>query len=271
MAVLIITPDKGILISLRPVLFGDDALHTGHRKRLIKSYLDNGLDVLEDHRVLELLLFYCIPRKDTNEIAHRLIQKCGSLHGVLDADPRDLMKVEGVGENTAVFLSMMPRLMKRYQKSKQGHAPLILTPAQAAEYASTLFTSGSHEEFYIICLDSQSRVKAAVKICSGTVNELPVYTRVVVEAAIRSRAFAVILAHNHPGGSLEASVEDIEVTENIVTALNAINIAVRDHIIVTDNGCLSLAKRKVIEAGYTEEYLHVAAESPDTAPRSALD
>jgi DNA repair protein RadC len=220
--------------------------HEGHRKRLKARFQKEGLDGFDDHQVLELLLFYSIPCKDTNNIAHDLMKRYGSLWGVLEADPLDLQKVAGVGENTAVLFSLIPSLARRYKNSKWGEKPIISSSKTAGEYAASLFEGRVYETFYVISLDSQNRVNYADNIFEGTINEAPVYPRLIVEAALRHQANSIILAHNHPGGSLAASQSDIECTKKIITALESISIKVMDHIIVAGHNYFSFAEKGLI-------------------------
>ena len=208
-------------------------LHKGHRERLRLRFLKEGLDSFEDHQALELLLFQAIPRFDTNPIAHRLIQRFGSFSAVLEADPKDLASVEGVGENAAVFLSMIPQITRRYFHDRVKHSRKPLNNSEsAAEYLVPLMAGRSEEVFYVICLDSQLRVLYPALISEGTVKDALVHPRHVAEAAVRHKAASVILAHNHPAGSVKPSTHDHKLTRNLVQALGGINVHVVDHIIV---------------------------------------
>lgn len=208
-------------------------LHKGHRERLRERFLREGLDNFEDHQVLELLLFQAIPRLDTNPIAHRLIHRFGSLSAVLEADPKDLAVVNGVGSNAAAFLSMIPQITRRYflDRIKHTRKPLNTSEA-AAEYLVPLMAGRSEEVFYVICLDSQLRVLYPALISEGTVKDALVHPRHVVEAAVRHKAASVVLAHNHPAGTVRPSKHDHAITKRLVQALGGINIPVVDHIIV---------------------------------------
>ena len=224
----------------------DKKLHEGHRQRVKTRYLTEGLDAFEDHQVLEMLLFFCIPMKDTNELAHKMLQEFGSLPGLFEADSNDICKHCGVSENTAILVSLIPSLARRYFKGKWGDKPVISSSSKAGEYAVTLFAGRTYEAFFAICLDSQNRVNYAALVHEGTINEAPVYPRLIVEAALRHQASSLILAHNHPGGSLQPSNADIEVTKKIITAIEAISIKVMDHIIVAGDNFYSFAEKGLI-------------------------
>jgi len=218
-------------------------LHKGHRERLRLRFLKEGLDSFEDHQALELLLFQAIPRLDTNPIAHRLMQRFGSFSAVLEADPKDLASVEGVGENAAVFLSMIPQITRRYFHDRVKHSRKPLNNSEAAaEYLVPLMAGRSEEVFYVICLDSQLRVLYPALISEGTVKDALVHPRHVAEAAVRHKAASVILAHNHPAGSVKPSTHDHKLTRNLVQALGGINVHVVDHIIVAGEQIYSFSR-----------------------------
>ncbi|GAE89976.1 RadC family protein [Acetivibrio straminisolvens] len=221
-------------------------VHEGHRKRLKERFLKEGLDSFEQHQVLELLLFFSIPRRDTNELAHTLLNRYGSLSGVLEADPKDLAATPGIGENSAILLSLIPHLSRRYLNDKWRDKPELNSSTKAGQYAISLFWGRNYEVFYVICLDAQNRVNYAQLVHEGTINEAPVYPRIIVETALRHKANSVILAHNHPGGTLNPSKADIEATNRIRTALEAISIKVIDHIIVCGGKYVSFAERGLL-------------------------
>lgn len=221
-------------------------LHEGHRQRVRARFLAEGLDAFEDHQVLELLLFFSIPLRDTNKLAHQLIGDFGSLANVLEADPRELCRRHGVKENTAVLLALVPQLARRYFKGKWGGKPELNSSSKAGEYVVSLFVGRCYEAFYVVCLDAQNRVNYAALLQEGTINEAAVYPRLVVEAALRHQANCVILTHNHPGGTLRPSDADIQVTKKIAAALNTIAVHVADHIIVAGEGYYSFAEHGLI-------------------------
>lgn len=221
-------------------------MHQGHRARVRQRYLQEGLDSFNEHQIIELLLFYSIPRKNTNEIAHKLIDRFGSLSGVLDAGVKELMKVEGISENSAVFLSMLPNISRIYLKSKWGNRPKLNSSTKAGEYVVDLFTGRSYEVFYVLCLDAQNRLIHAVPVHEGTINEAPIYPRIIIETVLNHKANSVILAHNHPGGSTKPSQADINATEQIAVALDSIQVRLVDHIIAAGDNYVSLAEKNLI-------------------------
>jgi|LSQX01.2.fsa_nt_gb DNA repair protein RadC len=221
-------------------------VHEGHRKRLKERFLREGLDNFEQHQILELLLFFSIPRKDTNEIAHTLLNKYGSLSGVFEAEFEDLVKTPWIGDNSAFLLTLVPDLARRYFNDKWRDKPELNSSTKAGQFAVTLFAGRQYEVFYVICLDAQNKVNYAELVHEGTINEAPVYPRLIVEAALRHNSNSIILAHNHPGGSLSPSRADIEATARIRTALESISIKVVDHIIVCGEKFVSFAEKGFI-------------------------
>lgn len=227
----------------------DDNLHIGHRERLRKRFLEEGLDTFDDHQVLELLLFHAIPRGDTNPTAHRLIRRFGSLSAALEADPKDVASVEGIGDKAAVFLSMIPQVTRRYFHDRVlRDRPKLSTSEAVTEYLIPLMAGRPEEVFYVLCLDTQCRVVYPALVSEGTVKEAAVYPRHVVEEAIRHRAASVILAHNHPAGTAKPSQQDHQLTRLLVHALGPLDIKVLDHIIVAGDQAFSFAREGILPA-----------------------
>ncbi len=221
-------------------------IHAGHREKMKQRFVEEGLTAFEDHQVLEMLLFYTIPRRDTNEIAHRLLDKFGTLESLLDASHEELMTRGGVTRNTAIFLSMIPQLARRYMIIKQGKKPVLDSSAKAGQFVVSLFVGKSYEAFYVICLNAQNQLNYAALVHEGTINEAPVYPRLIVETALRHKASSVILAHNHPGGSLKPSGADIDVTRKVCDALKTISVTVIDHMIAAGNNYYSFAEQGLL-------------------------
>lgn len=216
------------------------SLHDGHRQRLIQRFLRDGLDGFDEHNILELLLFYAIPRKDTNPLAHVLLDHFGSLAGVLDASPQELQSICGVGENTAAFLKLLPELTRIYCSQRQEEVCLS-NSAQAGNYLMPRFIGRQEETVLLVCLDAKYRVLSCSILHKGSVNSAEVNTRKLLSVALKHNAVSIILAHNHPGGIALPSEEDIRTTNNIKSALSAAGIRLFDHIIVADHDFVSLS------------------------------
>ena len=217
--------------------------HKGHRERMRRKFLEHGIDSFEQHEILELLLFYSYPQRNTNIIAHNLLKKFGSLSGVFDADYKSLTEVEDVGENTATLLKLQSAMCRIYMEDKFKEVKNEqLTPANAGDYVKTLFYGYTTEVFYLLSLDVECRLISADIISKGTVNSAPVYSREVVKKALDTGAAFAILAHNYPNGALFPSDSDIKITKMIEDALSYIKVRLIDHLIVADNRYISLAK-----------------------------
>ena len=218
-------------------------LHAGHRARLRKRFLEEGLDAFEDHQVLELLLFFAIPRRDTNELAHLLLRRYGSLSAVLEADPVDLARTEGLGGGAAALLALVPALTRRYWADRTRHQRHALTTTErAAEFVVPFMAGRTNEVFCVLCLDTQCRVIVPALVEEGLPDRAHVEPRQVVEVALRHKAHSVILAHNHPTGQAKPTTADHRVTQSLMAAFSAIGIPVRDHLIVAGEQWFSFAR-----------------------------
>lgn len=216
-------------------------IHKGHRERVKKRFLKSDLDDFEPHQVLEMLLFYCNSRKDTNEAAHKLINEFGSFVGVLDADYEQLCKVEGVGEHTAVLLKMIPSLARYYQTSKQRKSMKVLLNAdQMKAFLAPYFIGRREECIMMLCLNNGGEVLGVDLVQEGSVNEVPVDIGKVLKIALDKKASCVVISHNHPDTIALPTPEDIFVTRNISQALKLVNVSLLDHLIFDSDGSVSL-------------------------------
>ncbi len=218
-------------------------MHQGHRERVRQRFLRESLSSFAPHELMEFLLFYAIPRRDTNELAHRLMKTFGSLSSVFNAGVSELMKVEGMGRNAAILISMIPQLSQRYLSDTKGSRPFIMDSTAAGEFSLSLMCGRIYEVFFVVCMDKQRRVLYTELICEGTIDETPAYPRLIIESVLRHKAHSVILVHNHPSGGLQPSANDVNVTKRIVTVLESMDISVVDHIIVADGKFTSMSDR----------------------------
>ncbi|MBQ4552910.1 MAG: DNA repair protein RadC [Clostridia bacterium] len=235
--------------------------HEGHRKRLRDRFSAAGLEAFAPHEVLELLLTYAIPRRDTKPIAYALITRFGSLHAVLQASVQELMQVDGIGENAATLLSMMMPLFRAYHKSAEEEAPTLKNLQQCLTYCKGLFSGERYEKLYVICLDGRMRRINTVLISSGDVNQVPVFARHVLSAASQCNASGMIITHNHPNGSAHPSSEDIELTEALAQILSGISVTLYDHIIVAPTEIYSFRQERLLEV--EQITLENAAQHPE--------
>lgn len=217
-------------------------VHDGHRKRMRQRFLEEGLDQFTDVQVLEILLFYCIARQDTNPIAHGLLEHFGSLSQVLEAPVEELRKVEGIGENTAVFLKLITQMGRCYLTDRASKTKVLPTLESCAQYLQTFFFGRNVETVYLLCLDAKCKMLCCKKLSEGDVNSTSLSVRKIVETALNTNASSVVLAHNHPGGLAVPSREDIQTTLRVAAALRAVDVNFLDHILVTDDDYVSLAQ-----------------------------
>ena len=217
-------------------------LHENHRARVRETFKRTGADGMPDHNLLELLLFYSIPRKDTNEIAHRLIAAFGSLSRVFEASYEELMEIEGIGESSALLISMIPSICRRYIESSNSPKVNLSEPEEAMNYIiRKYYGSNKVESFYMLCLDAVGNLLNCCKLGEGTPGSVIVDKRKVLETALRNKADKVIFAHNHPNGIAAPSKDDINMTSELSSVLFSVGIRLADHIIVAGNEAVSLA------------------------------
>lgn len=208
-------------------------------------FLREGLDAFEDHNALELLLFYAVPQRDTNELAHKLISSFGSFSAVFDAPVESLMQVGGIKENAAILIKLMPALYGKYAQNKQSAGTLFLKSAQAAgEYLVPQFAGQSAERFLAICMNHKCKVLKTVVISDGTANSTALRSRQLAEAVIHTGATNVILAHNHPEGVAAPSMQDVDATRYLFSMLRNLGVKLNDHIIVAGDDWFSMATSK---------------------------
>ena len=222
--------------------------HSGHRQRLKDRFLREGLDNFEEHQVLELLLFYGIPQRDTNPIAHDLMERFGSLSRVLEASPEELMEVNYVGDNVATLFKLVTALGRYYQVNCAMREKILTTIDECGKYLTPFFFGRQQETVFLLCLDAKCKVLCCEKVGQGGVNSAGVPIRQIVETALKANATSAILAHNHPSGLALPSREDVQTTRRVAAALDAVEIELTDHIIVADQDWVSLAQSGLYRA-----------------------
>lgn len=215
--------------------------HANHRARLRETFRKAGTDKIPDHNLLELLLFYSIPRKDTNEIAHRLLATFGSLDRVFNAPYERLLEVEGMGESSALLISMIPGICRRYIESTTEKKINLSEPEMMTEYVVSKFYGEKIEKFLMICLDSTGNLINCCELGSGTTGTVMVDKRLTLETAFRNNADTVVFAHNHPNGIAAPSKEDINMTTEFSSLFRKVGIRLADHIIAGGSDVISLA------------------------------
>ena len=246
-------------------------IHAGHRERVRERFRQEGLAAFSEHEVLELLLTYAIPQRDVNPLAHELIAQFGSLAGVLEADERELLRVDGVGAKAASLLTLIPQLLGRYQMSRMGARPVIENLAQAKEYCGALFFGAQEERVYMICMDQAGHVLHPALVRKGTLDAVPLYAREIVELALRYNPYAVLLTHNHPSGYAFPSQADYDVTSMIVGALTVVGVRVVDHLILSPYDAYSMTQHSEMgDTCLTDDFSYRTRSSSVPGKRGSL-
>ena len=219
--------------------------HEEHRRRVRKEFLANGFsDATPPHKILEMLLFYSIPRKDTNKIAHALLNRFGSISGVVNATPTELMSVDGIGENSIALIKLLIPVFRHYKSSsvEKGNAPASMN--SICDYIMAKYIGFTKEIFAVTSFNAKGEIVGFDTLNSGDVAYVSLSTRNFVEKVLERKATSVVISHNHPTGTALPSPSDVETTKRIATLLATLNITLLDHIIVSneDNDCVSMAQ-----------------------------
>lgn len=217
----------------------EQSLHSGHRDRMRDKFLQQGLEGFQEHEMLELTLFYALPRVNTNEVAHRLLQRFGSLADVLNADYHALRDVKGMGESSAMLLTLIAQLSRQYRLSARKDLTLNTFDATCA-YFKDIYLGEPEEQLRLACLDDRLRLMSCGVVSEGAPSSVPVHMRRLVEYALQQKSELVVLAHNHPNGTAMPSPEDIAATQKIFNVLKSVGIRLVDHIIVAGEQAVSL-------------------------------
>jgi len=238
-------------------------MHEGHRKRMRERYRKEGLDGFADHEALELLLFYGRARGDVNPLAHTLMDTFGSLQGVLEATPDQLMAVHGVGEETATLISLMLPMFRRYTACLSRERKRFVTRTDVKQHCRALLSGWRSEKLYVIALDADQQLLGQRLVAEGTNGSVQIQPRLVVEAALNLNARSVILSHNHPGGTDWPSVQDVDATEQVQLLLKGMEIELLDHVIVAGEKTYSMAENGDLRQGFAPaiSYEPMAADS----------
>lgn len=218
------------------------SIHKGHRERLKQRFLEEGLDNFTDVQVLELLLFYAIPQRDTNPIAHALLDYFGGLSQVLEAGVEELKKVPGISDHSATLLSLVTQIARYYQVDCAQRVECLTSLDACGAYLVPYFFGRSKETVFLLCLDAKCKVLCCREVGEGSVNSASISIRKIVETALGANATTVVLAHNHPSGVALPSEEDVQTTWRVAAALNAVEIHLADHIVVADGDYVSMAQ-----------------------------
>lgn len=214
-------------------------LHSGHRQRMMKKYIENGMSIFEEHEILEIVLYFLFSRCNTNDIAHELLNKFGSITKVFEAAAEELMEVKGIGKTTAYQIVFLGDFF-RYLSSCTPDPVKLKTFPEISKYCLSMYTNETKEHCYILFLDKRYRLISKLKLASGTSSSAEISIADIIRNAVRISAAKSILVHNHPDSVASASVEDIFATRELAAALKNINVDLMDHIIVSKDSIYSI-------------------------------
>ena len=225
----------------------------GHRERVRRKFLENGFNGFEDYEVLELLLFYVIPRRDTKAIAKELIAKFKTLANVLKADNKELKTINGLGDVAITFLKMMGALPEKIYEDKLKNEKIIKDDTNKITNKEILLNFLRNkigyenvEKFYVIYLSSSNEVLAFEESSSGTLDRSSIYPREIYKRVIMENAKSIIIAHNHPSGNISPSKCDINITNEIAKGLKNFGALLIEHIIITRDSYFSFLEEGLI-------------------------
>ena len=211
------------------------SLHNEHRERMDRRIRKNELHSLEEHEQLEFILYNVFQRGDTNQLAHRLLERFRTINGVLNAPYEELITVEGVGNRTAMFLTNLRAILGVVERKRIMPGPPRFDKIEvAADFIKTYFYGKLHEETYLFSLNSSYRLLGVSKVSDGIAGEAYIYPAKLVRQALKESASAVVIAHNHPGGDVNPSTSDVLMNETIQKAFDAVDIELLDSVIVTE-------------------------------------
>ena len=218
-------------------------IHAGHRDRLRTQFREHGLEPFTDIQALEMLLFYAFPQKDTNPAAHALLERFGSFRKVMEASVDDLLGTRGIGERSALLISLVAALNRRYLKHLRNPSErrrVLKTVDDYCDYAKDLFRYRATEEIYMICMNGDRRVQSEHLLASGDVSSVGIPLRKMVEITLREDAVYVLLAHNHIADLAVPSKADVTSTAQVYRLLQTLGVMLVDHVVVADGECVSM-------------------------------
>lgn len=222
---------------------GDEKnIHHGHRMRMKHAMIENGIDGLNDHQILEIMLFYAVPKIDTNPIAHRLIERFGSLRNVLEADFDELREVNGIGDNAASLIKFSQMLAGRYvcASSFEDDSMKFTDTDSLRRYYEGVFLGTTVEQVRGMLVDDDLNMVKEKLLIEGSISKVQISTRVFTDFVIKNNCNRLVIAHNHPRGVCLPSKEDVITTKKLFDILKMLDISIVDHIIVGQTGSFSL-------------------------------
>ena len=223
----------------------ENHLHDKHRERMREELKRGGFtESTPDHKLLEFLLFYAIPRSDTNATAHLLLNRFGSLRGVLNAPKDQLAQIKGIGPGASAFFEVLHMIMRRYEADRLIERDHGISLHNIGEYLLSQYLGRDREIFSMVTLKNNGQMIAWDIISEGDLSEVAVSNRAILETALKRKASCVVIAHNHPGGTAVPSEPDIKMTKTIAHALSEIRVALIDHMIFAEDDYVSLRQSR---------------------------
>lgn len=219
--------------------------HEGHRQRMKERFIQEGLSSFSGHEVLEMLLYYAIPYRNTNDLGHRLEQSFGSLSKVLEADYQDLIKIQGVTPHIATLITLCGQLACRYQRERYARGTLLYDIESIGRFLVPWFSAQKNESVVLLSMDNRHKVLNTTRVFEGSVNSTQFNLRGAVHQALRDNATMVVIAHNHPNGHAFPSPADISTTRRFAKVLSELDIRLLDHLIVSDDDYVSLSQSQM--------------------------
>ncbi len=227
-------------------------MHEGHRDRM-RVRIENGeISALQPHEILEYVLFHFIPRKNTNDIAHELINRFGSFEAVLNAEVERLEEVKGMTHNAAVFLHAMPGVFRTYAASGASQKKSLKGRGDFKAHLAAHLYGKPIEEVYVVGVDGGDAVIKTQKLSSGDGRSVNVFVRDILDFALRTKAVGIVMAHNHPGGKCKPSQDDMEMTREILWSLDSVGVSLMDHLIFAGGESFSFEEAGLLNRMYDE-------------------
>lgn len=220
----------------------------GHRERIREKYLKNGINSFQEYEILELLLTYAIPRKDTKDLAKNLLKKFGSIEKVITAKKEELEEVEGLGKASISFLKLMGELPNIFYENSLRNTDIITIKSKEnlLKFLRSKIAFEKIEKFYVLYLSNSNELIAYNEKSYGTLDKSAVYPREIYKDVLKYDAKAIILAHNHPSGSAKPSKSDMDITKEISNGLKNFDALLLEHIIITENSYFSFLEEGLI-------------------------
>ena len=220
--------------------------YLNHRNRLRKRFMEHGIDGLQNYEIIELFLTFAIPQKDVKEQAKEIIQKFGSIRGFFDADEEELKEIKYFKDKAIALRKFIREVSTLYQKQMVEEISIDYSKEELLEYCIKKLGYNQEEEFWMLTLDSKYSIIKENLISKGLTDKAPVYPRKIIEQAVKQKAHAVLLLHNHPNGNPKASEQDITITKAIEIPARVLNIKVYDHIIVAGGNYFSFKEKGLL-------------------------